>query len=296
MASRYLSHEAEIKSRFWIATETARKEKLEHGDRQLLRESEAKFLHAVNFESRIIWAKAFCKVVEGQFKLKAKEFHPAQPMFLGTFVDADRTLPVDHRGKFDLADIKNRLRIGLRGLHFIGMIEPAFYANVQHEAREPCVMWHLHCLIWGISRQSLTLRTRRMNAWEGFYSPIVPDRDGAKAKRISKGQLPDKLRYILKSPKKEYRTYSYEVGGFRGSKHKSDKLRPGNALKLFKHMRHLSLDELGMAGGEGVAMLGETKARALLPYKRALQRATSRRLIQGAMEPKRGTWNAKRFR
>ena len=45
-----------------------------------------------------------------------------------------------------------RLRRGLRGLSYLGMIEPAYYVNVcqgTHVHGKRTVSWHLHLLAWG---------------------------------------------------------------------------------------------------------------------------------------------------
>jgi hypothetical protein len=52
-----------------------------------------------------------------------------QPIFFVTLVDmcCATALSAD----IDLEDIKRRLRVGLRGLSYIGVVEPAFYTNLQ---------------------------------------------------------------------------------------------------------------------------------------------------------------------
>jgi hypothetical protein len=72
--------------------------------------------------------------------------------------------------------------------------------------------------------------------------------------------LADKLRYMLKSPRKAYRIYRAKrvtsdgelVRYFRQSK--SD-VRKGDSIAYFHLLKNLSLDELAAAGGEGTGML-----------------------------------------
>lgn len=84
--------------------------------------------------------------------------------------------------------------------------------------------------------------------------------------------LDDKLRYLLKSPKRAYRIYKTErmiadgelVPCFRQGK---SELRKGDRITLFHLMKDLRLPELAAAGGEGTDMMRRIKRRTVRVHK-----------------------------
>jgi hypothetical protein len=117
-------------------------------------------------------------------------------------------------------------------------------------------------------------RFRRLNQGR-MYLSIMDGQLGAHQKQIPNAYLDnkdrtflaDKLRYMLKSPRKAYRIYKTDrvtadgevVPCFR--QRKSD-LRKGDRITLFHLMKHLYLDELAVGGGDGVGMLRRIKKAA----------------------------------
>jgi hypothetical protein len=101
------------------------------------------------------------------------------------------------------------------------MVEPGLYVNVAPGIVWPNkkgVSWHLHAISWGETRAQIKKRFCRLNR-DGSYVSLLASQRGADQQEILDGCLPknractflaDKLRYLLKSPKKAYRIYRTE--------------------------------------------------------------------------------------
>jgi hypothetical protein len=162
------------------------------------------------------------------------------------------------------------LRRGLRGLSYLGMLEPAYYVNVcngTHVQGKRMVSWHLHLIAWGEGRKKLRKRIDRLNN-QRILLPIADGLPAAHQKRISKGKVADKIAYVLKAPRKAYRLFKREFMTADGEvictfRQKKGDFRPGERLTVFRLMQDFYLDQLAVAGGEGTDMLRRIKRRAL---------------------------------
>jgi hypothetical protein len=223
-------------------------------------------LSAVNKKARIAWGKAVCQQVESHFGINEKHLHPDKPVYLLTLVDlACCTAPDADSVNLDF--VKARLRYGLKGLLYIGMIEPAYYVNIApgtHVQTKTLVSWHLHAVAWGKSKREMTRLISRLNRMSRHYRPIADCFVGALARTIREDTLPQTLGYILKSPTNSYRIanwYRRTKSGERryGFKQNKDELRLGERVTLFHLMKNMRLDELAMGGGEGARLLRNAK-------------------------------------
>jgi hypothetical protein len=158
------------------------------------------------------------------------------------------------------------------------MVEPALYVNVAPGTRlrwKRAVSWHLHAICWGASRKQMQKRFRRLNK-DAIYRGIMDGQLGAHQKQIPRkfldGRqrtfLADKLRYMLKSPRKAYRIYKTNRVSSDGEvvpcfRQKKSDLRKGDRITLFHLMKHLYLDELAVGGGDGTDMLRRIKKAAV---------------------------------
>jgi hypothetical protein len=137
------------------------------------------------------------------------------------------------------------------------------------------MFWHLHALVWGISREALTALLRDLEA-SGRYIAIAEGFKGAHAEKITQGDLPKVVSYMLKSPSWADRLSRLEEKGPDGevqtdidgqplTTHRQGKseLRPGERITLFHTVKNLYLDKLAVAGGEGVGLLARARRRAL---------------------------------
>jgi hypothetical protein len=111
---------------------------------------------------------------------------------------------------------------------------------------------------------------------DAIYRGIMDGQLGAHQKQIPRkfldGRqrtfLADKLRYMLKSPRKAYRIYKTNRVSSDGEvvpcfRQKKSDLRKGDRITLFHLMKHLYLDELAVGGGDGTDMLRRIKKAAV---------------------------------
>jgi hypothetical protein len=176
----------------------------------------------------------------------------------------------------DIHRFKQTLRKGLRGLSYIGMIEPALYVNIAPGTRwsgKRAVSWHVHAICWGENRKQMRKRFARLNK-QGVDRSVMPGQRGAHQKEIPRKFLTnsdrtffaDKIRYMLKSPCKAYRIYHAKNASGAGEaisfrQVKSD-LRPGDHVDLFHLLKNFYLDQLAVGGGEGTDLLKRIKRAA----------------------------------
>src|SRR4051812_40050992 len=100
------------------------------------------------------------------FQLGPERQEPRQPIYFVTL--CDRRCCTSHQtSEIPIKRFIQKLRRGLRGLSYFGMIEPAFYANVCPGTyvgdRKRMVCWHLHLLAWGKSKTWVKKRIKRLN-------------------------------------------------------------------------------------------------------------------------------------
>jgi hypothetical protein len=236
---------------------------------QILRPSEAFFLPAVNAKTRIKWGRIFIREIFNFFEVADDQEGPAEPVLLITIADKSH-LTTDQPQQIRLSRIRRKLGSGLKGLSYIGMIEPGYYNVIYDEfgaQQKDVVSWHGHFLVWGISKKQLEHHVARIRP---RFTPIMPGLCAVHQKAIEPGQFGYKLWYILKSPRKEYsigkRREGDKITGANKFKQNSRKIRPGNRVKLFHLMREMYLDKLALAGGEGRELLRRIKYEALREY------------------------------
>ena len=266
----------------WYALQEARNRKaLSLGDKSLLEPMHASSLRAVNCRGRMLWGRAVSTEISRFFCAPGSVEHN-QPVFFVTLADVTCARSITAPDQ-DMEAIKRRLRYGLRGQSYFGVIEPAFYTNLQAGVRfteKRCVFWHLHALVWNISERKLKAILRRLEE-SGRYLAIAHGLKGTRAKKIKPGTLPKVLGYMLKPPSVAYRVsrrgdlarpdgspVTNEDGEvlarFRQGK---SELRPGDRVLLFKAMRPLYLDQLAIAGGKGTTLLARAKYAALKRWR-----------------------------
>lgn len=261
-------HEAALMEAF----ETHRSgQKLTRRDLALLKPNQSAAMGAMNRASRVLWGKALCQMLSEKFRYCEKDETHVGSVYFVTLADIRCATQVSS-SDVSMAFIKRRLRLGLRGTSYIGMIEPAFYVNLQAGVRfngKRCLYWHTHALVWGIKPREIKERVQEMNS--GQYLGIAAGLKGAHRKKVRQGDLPRVVGYILKPPMNGYRVsrrdlerdgmplidqYGEIQARFIQGK---ARLRPGQRVELFHVMKNMRLDELCIAGGQGVPMLARAK-------------------------------------
>jgi hypothetical protein len=255
-----------------------RKHTITQQDRKLTDPCSALKLYSVNYFSRIRWSRAFCKEFEMFFDLDDQDTYPDQPLFFVTLTDVSCTTDHD-ASSINIRKFKRKLQAGLKGLHYVGMVEPGLYVNVAPGTRwsnKKAVSWHLHAICWGQNRRQIKKRFCRLNR-HGWYLSILASQRGADQKEILDARLPnrdrtflaEKLRYLLKSPQKAYRIYKTERMTPDGElvpclRQRKSELRKGDRITLFHLLKGLHFPELAAAGGEGTDIMRRIKRRAVL--------------------------------
>lgn len=259
--------------------ESRKRHTLSRGDRELPTGRFRYDLLAVNSFSRRIWGRAisnelsrfFCDGGDGTT-------HNRDVYFVSLMDITCARSPGDQLTEADLELIKNRLRYGLREFSYFGMVEPAYYVNLQQGVRyngKRCLFWHLHALVWGVSGKKLKKRLRKL-VKAGHYAAIADGLDATDTRKIKQERLPRHVAYILKSPCKAYRLSVRDreddlgrpitnADGVVLQQFKQGKanLRHGDRIVLFHAMKHLHLDKLAVAGREGAGILKTAKRVAL---------------------------------
>jgi hypothetical protein len=282
--------------------ESRKRHSLSRGDRELPKFKNGFSLLAVNSFSRRIWAEAVSGEISGFFCDDGDGAAHNQDIHFVSLMDITcARSPQDRLTDTDLAVIKQRLRYGLRGSSYIGMVEPAYYVNLQAGTRyhgKRCMFWHLHALVWATSRKKLRRRFRNL-VKDGRYTSIAEGLKATHSREIKQGRLPAHVAYLVKSPSKAYRVSVRDREDSRGRpvtdsdgvvlrqfKQGKAKLRHGEQITIFHAMKHLYLDQLAVAGGAGVGLLKEAKRAALTGNGISLLLNDSRR-IPGPVDRRR---------
>ena len=101
-------------------------------DLQILRRSEAFYLPAPNIKARLKWGRVFIEEIFKFFHIADNEHGPNEPVFLVTIADKSH-LTTDQPQQIQLSRIKRKIGGGLKGLSYIGMIEPGYYNVIYDE-------------------------------------------------------------------------------------------------------------------------------------------------------------------
>lgn len=264
-----LLHKKEVENGKWLQDALALRRNRQLANLGIIHASNAFYLPAVNSKARIKWGRIFIKGLYDHFQIPETQHGPNEPVFLVTIADRAH-LTTDQPQKINLAGIKRKLRSGLKGLSYVGMIEPGYYTNI-YESKDKVnniVSWHGHFIVWGISDSDLA---RHLKKAKRLFTPIMPCRCAVHKKQIEPEQFGYKLWYINKSPRKEYsigkrKELDEPTGDLIFQQNKRD-LRPGNRIKLFNLMCQIYLDQLAMAGGVGSELLRKIKYEALREYR-----------------------------
>jgi hypothetical protein len=213
--------------------------------------------------------RVFIREIYKIFGVADDEYVPHESMFFVTL--ADKSHLTTDQPQINLQRIKRKLGSGLKGLSYIGMIEPGYYNSIYNDAgqiEKNVVSWHGHFLVWGVTKKQLVghLKTIKFR-----FAPIMPGRCAVHQKIIEPDQFGYKLWYMLKSPCKEYsigrRRKPDKKSGTPRFKQNSREIRPGIRVKLFHLMRDLYLDQLAMAGEDGEKLLQKIKYEALRAFR-----------------------------
>lgn len=262
-------------------------------DRQYLSGDYARYLYAMTVGGRQAWGRALCDELESYFMLGADAPHPDEDVFFFTLGDARCVTDDDDAGAINLGHFKAILGYALRGRSFVGIMEPAYYVNVAAVpgiTRRRLISWHVHGFVWDIEKEELR-RLLKAARKAGYYRPVYPGQRPTDFIEVPRGRiggpgtrthLAEKLRYMSKVAVKAYRLYKTErvtkdgelVPAFR---QKKSALKPAEAVRLFRMLKHLHLDHLAFGDGAGKRILTRAKRVALRRMPEAKSKASRRK-------------------
>jgi hypothetical protein len=224
-------------------------------DRDFLQKRLRPHLLHQSHEARMIWGRWLSHYLSEKFGVTR-----AMPIFLVTLCDINCVTSVSDK-KPDIRKFKAQLQRGLRGLSFLGALEPAYYTNVQSGSQidgKKCIFWHLHVLVWDICKRDLRGRLDDLEASEKYLA-ITEQFSGTHMKKIKPGELPNTVGYIFKPPANAYRLSLYDGVRYKMpvtlARQGQNRLRPGERVRLFHIMKEMSLWDLAVAGGDGKPLL-----------------------------------------
>jgi hypothetical protein len=254
-----------LRALHYAFSEARNRDSLSLADRQLIRSRE---LNAAVPYARIRLGNSLWNGFNACFGLSESQPIPSEPMFYVTPVDIGCMTPLN-ASQVDLVKFIQHLRRGLRGLSYVGVVDVSLYAHISpgtNFADISGVSWHLHLFAWGETRSAIKSRAKALNAEIDNYRPILPRPEGLGFhwQEITEENYARLFRYMCKTPRKAYRIGCTNKTDDKGrtvikfTQGKSE-LRPGQRVRLFNLLKQFSLNELIVAGGEGV----ELRRRAL---------------------------------
>lgn len=225
-------------------------------DRLLIRPSQDIELNGANPFARILLGRKLWSEFEDHFNLSTSRPIPDCPLFWLTLTDLSCMTALDSKDA-DIPIMTRKLRHGLEGLSYVGVMDLALYANIQpgtQYKKKTGINWHLHLFAWGEDRRDMKLRAEYMNELPCAYRPIDPKKFGFHWKQMTAASITWRFPYMLKTPRKSYRIgRRANVDEIRFRSNRGD-LRPGQRITLFHLLKHHLLDDLFIAGGAGVEM------------------------------------------
>lgn len=219
---------------------------------------EAGELGAQNPYAREYWMRALGARLCREVGARAPDWTPRVPVFFVTLIDESQIVyPAGWergwRSNPEIATIHHHYRRALRGLDYLGMLDPALYVSAQQVQGVPrFLLWHAHALVWNTSEAELDAWAARVRPTMSAYLPYASAVD---CRRIRARDLRQLIWYANKTPYKQYQVWRRETGSL--AQEKRD-INGVNAVRLYAEMRGLTLPELTLAGGVGRPILRRT--------------------------------------
>ena len=215
-------------------------------------------LGAQNPYARERWMRSLGAGLCREVGAHAPDWAPQVPVFFVTLIDETQIVyPADcirgYRPNPRIADIRRHYRRALRGLEYLGMLDPALYVSAQQVQDVPrFILWHAHALVWNTSRAAL-------DAWAAGVRPTMsaylPYASAVDCQPIHPPDLRQVIWYTAKTPYKQYQVWRRETGSLGQEKRNINGV---NSVRLYAEMRDMTLPELALAGGAGRLILSRT--------------------------------------
>ncbi|ODT83952.1 MAG: hypothetical protein ABS76_00065 [Pelagibacterium sp. SCN 64-44] len=238
-----------------------------------LSRSSAKYLYANNGYAR----KKFSGLVFDAFEALSLE----KDAYQLTLTPRQGMRREEEAVAFRPAQLKRLVSQRFRSLNMLGIMEAAFYPNVKDGLQKGLVCFHIHAIVWGVSRTEVD---RLASAFRGDHPSFFEKRPSAYLQDIPVSDVPAVLRYQLKPPSigydvaltriEEFATGTGEVvvRYITKSGQRKRELRMGERVRIDNCLRELTFDQLLVSTGDGRSMAEGICLRALAEYRRSQNR------------------------
>ncbi|WP_145984673.1 hypothetical protein [Methylobacterium aquaticum] len=212
-------------------------------------------LGAQNPYAREYWMRSLGAGLCREVGAQAPDWVPRVPVFFVTLIDEDQIVyPADctrgYRPNPEIADIRRYYRRALRGLDYLGMLDPTLYVSAQQVQGVPrFLLWHAHALVWNISKGALDLWAESVRPTMSAYLPYASAVD---CRQVRPRDLRQLIWYTNKTPYKQYQVWRRETGSLGQQKRNINGV---NSVRLYADMKDLVLPRLTLAGGAGRPIL-----------------------------------------
>ena len=216
-----------------------------------LREGQAHRLYAHNAFARERWMRALGGQLCAALGARPPRYRPVQPVWFVTLIDRRQIVRGPDTTRFARPDptfreIRRAYAAAMTGLDYVGLLDPALFVSTQHQEGVPrFIQWHLHTLVWNISRTELDAWAEGVRATMDAYLPGASSVDIAP---VEPDDLLQMLWYTAKMPRKQYQVSRRESGSLKQYK---GQINGVNAVRLYAALRPLRLPHLTLAGGAG---------------------------------------------
>jgi hypothetical protein len=109
------------------------------------------------------------------------------------------------------------------------------------------LLFHTHSLVWGIKERKLAEHWQGMD-WK--MRPLFPYASAVRWTSINPAHLFQMAWYVTEAPRSQYQVWKRDTG----SKQAKRELNGMNSVRVYKAMKDVTLDQLTLAGGEGVRL------------------------------------------
>lgn len=200
------------------------------------------------------WGGRLC----GLLGAPAPDWEPHVPVYFVTLIDRQQIVypagvSKGYRPNPGITNIQRTYRRALRGLDYIGMLDPSLYVSTQRvEGVSRFILWHTHALVWNTSKAVL-------DRWADSIRPTMhaylPYATGVDVRPVRPEGLRQLIWYIGKTPRQQYQLSRRESGSLQQY---AGPINGINSVRLYAEMRKLTLPQLTMAGGEGRRIIHNT--------------------------------------
>jgi hypothetical protein len=237
--------------------------------RRIIRKNRSDLISAANPACRLQWATTISDTIQACFGTHGL-LHNID-LFFVTLIDCDWLTPIN--SIVDLVRMKHKLRSMVQGRSFFFVIEPGYYASVQNDLfpNRTRISWHAHGLMWSFDQSAMNTLLDRINE-SSKYRTMIPTRKPAHARKITQGDLPRHVGYMVKPPANAYRVFCLrQLQAIRERelgisitpiyKQRKEPLRPGQRIRLFYALKDVDPCDLLVGGGDGRHLSKRTRSQ-----------------------------------